>query len=69
MKIEFKTWEYLKEHGKEPKGRGLWYFTFEGNYLFTASGTLTEAKKKCREFVRLVAPKDWAETVYVNVEP
>lgn len=68
MKIEFSTWEYLKEHGKEPKGWGWWMFTFEG-YLFEATGTLTEAKKKCREFVKAVAPKGYSETVTVNVEP
>lgn len=68
MKIEFSTREYLKEHGKQPKGRGWWMFTFEG-YLFEATGTLTEAKKKCSEFVKAVAPKGYSETVTVNVEP
>jgi hypothetical protein len=68
MKIEFSTWEYLKDHGKQPKGRGLWYFDFEG-LQYAASGTLTEAKKKCVAHIREIAPKGYNKTVYVEVAP
>lgn len=66
MKIEFSSWEYLKAYGKEPKGRGWWIFFFEG-YEFSAVGTLTEAKRACREYVKSVAPKGYKETVVVKI--
>jgi len=68
MKIEFTDREYRFEHGHAPKGRGWWFFKFEG-HEFEATGTLTEAKKKCREHIREIAPKDYVGTVYVNIEP
>lgn len=68
MKIVFTDREYRIEHGRSPKGRGWWLFKFEG-YEFDCTGTLTEAKKKCREYVRSVAPADYSGVVYVNVEP
>lgn len=68
MKIEFSNWEYMKSHGKAPKGRGMWFFSFEG-YEFEAWGSLTEAKKACREYVKKVAPKGYVGTVVVSVGP
>lgn len=68
MKIEFTDREYRFEHGKAPKGFGHWFFTFEG-YERWEMGTLTEAKKKVRAYVKEVAPKDYVGTVYVNIEP
>ena len=68
MKIEFSDREYRFEHGKAPKGYGHWYFTFEGLGRWEV-GTLTEAKKKVKEHIREIAPKGYAETVYVNIEP
>lgn len=67
MRIEFSNSEYMREHGKPPKGRGWWMFKFEGSYEFEASGTLTEAKSKCREYVRSVAPEGYSETVVVTI--
>lgn len=69
MKIEFTDREYQFEHGRKPKGYGGWIFAFEGSYTFRAVGTLTEAKKRCREYVKSVAPAGYVGTVYVNVEP
>lgn len=68
MKIVFTDREYHFEHGKAPKGYGHWYFTFEGHGRWEV-GTLTEAKKKVKEHIREIAPKGYAETVYVNIEP
>lgn len=68
MKIEFSNREYIFEHGHAPKGFGHWYFTFEGMGRWE-SGTLTEAKKKVREYIKQVAPADYVGTVYVNIEP
>ena len=68
MKIEFTNREYLFEHGKAPKGFGHWYFTFEGQGRWEV-GTLTEAKKKVSAYIREIAPKGYAETVIVNIEP
>lgn len=68
MRIEFTEREYWREHGKAPKGRGHWGFEFEGHTFWTA-GTLTEAKKACRDEVRRVAPEGYTGMVYVNIMP
>ena len=68
MKIEFLTREYLIEHGRRPRGYGWWIFEFEGRE-FTAHGTLTEAKKACRDEIKRIAPKNYDGWVYVNVCP
>ena len=68
MKIEFTDREYRFENGRAPKGYGFWIFRFEG-YEFTHTGTLTDAKKACRAFVKSVAPDGYVGTVMVNVEP
>lgn len=68
MRIEFTDREYRFEHGKTPRGYGYWLFTFEG-YSYSATGTLTTAKVKCREYVKTVAPKGCVGTVIVNIEP
>ena len=69
MKIEFTDSEYRFESGHAPKGYGRWGFEFEGSYEFWHTGTLTEAKKACREYVKKVAPVGYAETVTVNILP
>ncbi len=68
MTIYFTTREYEMEHGRKPRGRGGWMFEFEG-YEYVAIGTLTEAKKKCREYIKEIAPEGYTEDVYVNVLP
>ena len=68
MTIEFTTREYQWVHGRMPKGRGWWMFKFEG-YNFEHIGTLTEAKKACKEYIKKLAPVDYVGIVYVNVEP
>lgn len=68
MKIEFSDSEYRVEHGKAPKGYGHWLFTFEG-YERWEAGTLTEAKKKVRAYIKEIAPMDYTGTVTVNIEP
>ena len=68
MKIEFSDRKYMYEHGKAPKGYGQWFFTFEG-YSQWVCGTLAEAKRRCREYVKKVAPKDYVGTVLVTIEP
>lgn len=68
MRIEFSDREYRYEHDRAPRGRGWWFFTFEG-HEFEHTGTLTEAKQACREYIRKIAPADYAGTVRVNIEP
>jgi len=68
MKISFSDTEYRREHGSNPKGYGFWGFTFEG-YEFWASGTLTDAKKKCKEEIKRVAPEGYTGIVTVNILP
>lgn len=68
MDIVFTTREYEAEHGHKPRGYGYWWFTFEG-FEFQAKGTLTEAKKACRQHIKSIVPQGYRETVFVNVEP
>ena len=68
MKIEFSDREYMRSHGKQPKGRGYWGFTFEG-YEFWACGTLTEAKKACKAEIKRLAPENYDGYVSVNILP
>lgn len=68
MRIEFTTREYEARHGKKPRGRGCWWFEIQGDE-FHAFGTLTEAKKTCREHIKKMAPKQCTDTVYVSVMP
>lgn len=68
MRIWFDDNEYRYEHNKAPKGYGCWGFTFEG-HEFWAHGTLTEAKKACRQEVKRLAPKNYKDDVWVNVLP
>lgn len=68
MKIDFYTDKYEHEYGKAPKGRGWWFFSFEG-YTFNFTGLYGEAKKACRNYIKNVAPAGYADTVIVIVEP
>lgn len=69
MKIEFTDSEYRFENGHAPKGFGRWGFQFEGSYEFWATGTLGEAKKACKAYIKEVAPIDYVGTVTVNILP
>ena len=68
MKIEFTDREYRFENGRAPKGYGHWFFTFEGHERWEI-GTLTEAKKKVRAYIKEIAPKGYDGIVTVNIEP
>lgn len=68
MTITFTDREYRRDHCTAPRGRGYWGFEFEG-HEFWACGTLTEAKKACREEVKRLAPKGYTGFVTVNVLP
>ena len=66
MSIEFSTRDYEWEYGKQPRGRGYWWFFFEG-YEFSTCGTYGEAKKLCKDYIKQLAPKDYIGTVRVRV--
>ena len=66
MKIEFSTRDYEWAYGKQPRGRGWWWFTFEG-YEYSTCGTFTEARKACRDYIKSLAPKGYTQTVRVLV--
>lgn len=66
MTIEFNDREYQWTYGKAPKGRGWWWFFFEG-YEFQCQGTFAEAKKACIKRIRELAPKDYDGYVIVKV--
>ena len=67
MRIEFTTRDYEASHGRKPRGRGLWWFDIDGNE-FLVYGTLTEAKKQCRQHIKETIPEG-KFTVYVAVMP
>ena len=70
MKIEFSNREYVNGHGKQPKGFGVWWFEFCDGYTFHATGTLAEAKKACRQYVKqYLKGYDYYDFVMVNVLP
>lgn len=54
MKIEFRNDEYIKAHGKTPKGKATWGFADKPNPLPWDSrffyGTLTQAKEQAKDY-------------------
>ena len=67
MDIVFNTNRYTWTYGHSPKGRGSWWFSFEG-YEFSHCGTYSEAKAACKKYIKSVAPANYNETVFVEVE-
>ena len=67
MRIEFTTNEYMKAHGREPRGRGSWWFNIDGKE-FCAFGTLTEAKAACRREARRIA-EDPDQALRIKIMP
>lgn len=51
MKVEFSNRQQLIAYGKVMRGYGLWGFEYLGKEFWT-TGTLTEAKKACREHIK-----------------
>lgn len=51
MKVEFSNRQQLIAYGKVMLGYGLWGFEYLGKEFWT-TGTLTEAKKACREHIK-----------------
>ena len=58
MKTKFNTDDFLRAHGKSPKGTGLWFFTavgHDGSGSFTdlgtqeVHGTFTQAKREAKQ--------------------
>lgn len=66
MYIEFSTRDYLFTYGREPKGRGMWAFFFEGRE-FWHNGTYAEARKACKNHIKEIAPKGYDGIVIVKV--
>ena len=66
MTIEFSDSEYRWTYGHGPRGRGGWWFFFEGHEFFHC-GTYSEAKKACREYIKSIAPADYTGHVIVKV--
>ncbi len=54
MSYQFSSNQYMRSHGKEPRGKGYWFFAVidrkngEETFIWEAQifGTLTEAKRK-----------------------
>lgn len=49
LDLVFDAVEYVREHGKEPRGRGSWVFLWDGcHYSAPAGASLTQAKAHVR---------------------
>ena len=52
-RMEFSNRDYISEHGKNPRGYGMWAFATKRNPdesdIFWFTGSLTEAKKAAKE--------------------
>lgn len=66
MDIVFNTREYEWTYGHSPRGRGYWWFFFEG-MEFSTCGTYTEARSACRKYIRQIAPSGYKDIVVVRV--
>lgn len=66
MDIIFDTSEFEWTYGHAPRGRGGWWFSFEGMEFFHL-GTYSEAKAACRKHIREIAPHGYKEMVLVKV--
>jgi len=63
--ISFNTNKYARAHGKEPRGKGMWWFEFLNGETFTYIGTLAEAKAACAKELKMNHPEADFITVYV----
>lgn len=53
MTVEFDTRDYVRSHGKQPKGWGRWAFDFDGEWCFTPTAmNYAEAKAWVAEKAR-----------------
>lgn len=70
-KVHFSTREFEFSHGRKPKGRGGWWFEFEGQEnmddWFSANGTFSEARRAATVEARRRFPGQ--PEVFVNVLP
>lgn len=70
--IKFSCNEYVRTHGKAPKGRGKWIFDYARHdeiLEFEAYGTLTEAKQQCMRHIKTMFPADFAAYVTAHIRP
>lgn len=78
-KVNFTTSEYVRSHGKQPKGWGVWAFAYEaaekgapvaGVYFTPRAMSYTEAKAAAKaEFQRTAAAAGYTGAVSVSVQP
>ena len=73
MKIEFRNDEYIKSHGKAPKGYGSWAFAASRNPdpldLKFFHGTLTQAKAQAKEHYKKIAEQNGESWMILYVMP
>ncbi len=62
MKHSVDTSKYVYAYGKEPRGKGLWWFgDYSEKWTFTFNGSYAEAKKAA---LKAAAPHDEFLTIY-----
>lgn len=63
--VRVETFRYKASHGKEPKGTGLWIFSYEksGDEYFSAPNSMSYAD--ALKWVKGKAKEDSKSTVYV----
>lgn len=77
VQVHIVTTEFRISHGREPKGRGLWYFDAEiynategmlgEEKEISAQGTYTQARKSVIERLKVKYPK--AREIWISVLP
>lgn len=83
MRVQHTDVEYRASHGKAPRGRGVWAFSFDAmtaagsvtvvsECWFAPSGTLAEARKaaaaKAKEMIAAANATALTEVVFVDVK-
>lgn len=63
--------QFIRSHGKAPKGRGSWAFQIEKTHgpFFSPSMTLTQARKWAETKARELAPEGFSGSVLVETLP
>jgi hypothetical protein len=71
MAIKFDTRQYVRVHGKEPRGRGFWYFAIDskaGVRYMTANGSRAAAQNAVRAAIKKIGIRR-GDDVVVEVMP
>ncbi len=70
VNVMFSSANYIRVHGKAPRGTGSWLFEIEGEiYEAPCCLTLTAAKAACRSEILRRKPDGFCGMVWVDILP